>query len=81
MYNINTIKPNINNSYDVRVLISQEYNVKTQISWSRFVLTTVQQNITDTKLRQNELINADVTKQGEVLAYKIHRMSILIVVN
>jgi len=81
MYNINNIKPNINNSYDVRVLISQEYNVKTQISWSRFVLTTVQQNITDTKLRQNELINADVTKQGEVLAYKIHRMSILIVVN
>ena len=81
MYNINTIKPNINNSYDVRVLISQEYNVKTQISWSRFVLTTVQQNITDTKLRQNELINADVTKQREVLAYKIHRMSILIVVN
>ena len=81
MYNINTIKPNINNSYDVRVLISQEYNVKTPISWSRFVLTTVQQNITDTKLRQNELINADVKKQGEVLAYKIHRMSILIVVN
>ena len=81
MYNINNIKPNINNSYDVRVLISQEYNVKTQISWSRFVLTTVQQNITDTKLRQNELINADVTKQREVLAYKIHRMSILIVVN